>query len=214
MALKTQQTVTVTGASEIDGQQVAYFSAQIPQDEGNSTISRNVTNQTLYDANRNQVRADEAEFQAKVYAIEDSLLAEQKRDKMEKYFNTASMLFGLIGGVITGVLGGWDVLTHAIVVLVIVDYLTGLGKAFVNKEVSSAVGFKGIFKKILIFVVIAVSVEMQKIIGDGIPLREIVIMFYIANEGISFIENVSEFLPLPQKMKDIFIQIREKDVNK
>lgn len=75
MALKTQQTVTVTGASEIDGQQVAYFSAQIPQGEGNSTISRNVTNQTLYDANRNQVRADEAEFQGKVYAIEDSLLA-------------------------------------------------------------------------------------------------------------------------------------------
>ena len=75
MASKTQQTVTVTGASEIDGQQVAYFSAQIPQGEGNSTISRNVTNQTLYDANRNQVRADEAEFQSKVYAIEDSLLA-------------------------------------------------------------------------------------------------------------------------------------------
>ena len=133
---------------------------------------------------------------------------------MEKYFNTASMLFGLVGGVITGILGGWDVLTHAIVVLVIVDYLTGLGKAFVNKEVSSSVGFKGIFKKLLIFVVIAVSVEMQKIIGDGVPLREIVIMFYIANEGISFVENVSEFLPLPQKMKDIFIQIREKDVNK
>ena len=133
---------------------------------------------------------------------------------MEKYFNSASMIYGLVGGVITGVLGGWDVLTHAIVVLVIVDYLTGVGKAFTNKEVSSAVGFRGLFKKILIFVVIAVSVEMQKIIGDGIPLREIVIMFYIANEGISLIENVSEFIPLPQKMKDIFIQIREKDVEK
>ena len=133
---------------------------------------------------------------------------------MEKYFNSASMIFGLVGGVITGVLGGWDVLTHAIVVLVIVDYLTGVGKAFTNKEVSSAVGFRELFKKILIFVVIAVSVEMQKIIGDGIHLREIVIMFYIANEGISLIENVSEFIPLPQKMKDIFIQIREKDVEK
>ena len=75
MALKTQQTVTVTGASEIDGQQVAYFSAQIPQGEGNSTISRNITNQVLYDSNRTAVRADEAEFQAKVYDIEDSLLA-------------------------------------------------------------------------------------------------------------------------------------------
>jgi toxin secretion/phage lysis holin len=133
---------------------------------------------------------------------------------MEKYFNTASVLFGLAGGLITGVLGGWDVLTHAIVVLVLVDYMTGIGKAFVNKEVSSAIGFKGIFKKILIFVVIAVSVEMQKIIGDGIPLREIVIMFYIANEGISLLENVSEFIPMPQKMKDIFIQIRDKEGEK
>ena len=75
MALKTKQTVTVTGTSEIEGQQVAYFSAQIPQGVGDSTISRNITNQTLYDANRKVVRADEAEFQGKVYAIEDSLLA-------------------------------------------------------------------------------------------------------------------------------------------
>lgn len=74
MALKTQQTVNVTGASEIDGQQVAYFSAQIPQGEGNSTISRNITNQIVYDANRQEVRNDEAEFQAKVYAIEDGIV--------------------------------------------------------------------------------------------------------------------------------------------
>ena len=75
MALKITQTVTITGTSEIEGQQVAYFSAQIPQGVGDSTISRNITNQTLYDANRTAVRADEAEFQSKVYAIEDSLLA-------------------------------------------------------------------------------------------------------------------------------------------
>lgn len=75
MALKITQTVTITGTSEIEGQQVAYFSAQIPQGVGDSTISRNITNQTLYDANRKIVRADEADFQGKVYAIEDSLLA-------------------------------------------------------------------------------------------------------------------------------------------
>ena len=75
MALKTQQAVNITGTSEIDGQQAAYFSAQIPQESGSSTISRSVTNQALYDANRKQVRADEAEFQEKVYIIEDSLLA-------------------------------------------------------------------------------------------------------------------------------------------
>lgn len=76
MALTITQTVTITGASEIDGQQVAYFSAQVPQGVGNSTISRNITNQVLYDSNRTAVRADEAKFQSKVYAIEDNMLAE------------------------------------------------------------------------------------------------------------------------------------------
>ena len=75
MALKITQTTTITGTSEIDGQQVAYFSASIPQGEGNSAISRNITNQVLYDSNRTAVHADETEFQGKVYAIEDSLLA-------------------------------------------------------------------------------------------------------------------------------------------
>ena len=76
MALKTQQTVTLTGTSEINGVQIAYFNASIPQGEGGSTISRSITNQELYDTNRTEVRADEAKFQGKVYAIEDSLLAE------------------------------------------------------------------------------------------------------------------------------------------
>lgn len=76
MALKTQQTVTITGTSEINGVQIAYFNASIPQGLGNSTISRSVTNQDLYDANRTEVRSDEAEFQEKVYAIEDNMLAE------------------------------------------------------------------------------------------------------------------------------------------
>ena len=131
--------------------------------------------------------------------------------EIEKYLNVAKMTFGVIGGVISGILGGWDTLTHAMVFLLIMDYLTGVGKSIINKQLSSAVGFIGLFKKVLILVVIAVSVEMQKIIGNGIPLREIVIMFYIANEGISLIENISEFIPLPQKVKDIFVQIKDKE---
>ena len=75
MALKTQQTVTITGTSEINGVQIAYFNASIPKGAGNSTISRNITNQELYDANRTEVRSDETEFQGKVYAIEDNMLA-------------------------------------------------------------------------------------------------------------------------------------------
>ena len=66
-------------------------------------------------------------------------------------FNKFSIVIGFLGGFLSELLGGWDVLTHAIVFFVLVDYLTGLAKAFVKKEVSSEVGFNGIFKKILIF---------------------------------------------------------------
>ena len=76
MALKTQQKVTLTGASEIDGVQIAYFNASIPQGEGSSSVSRNIINQALYEPNRTSVRADEDKFKSEVYAIEDSLLAE------------------------------------------------------------------------------------------------------------------------------------------
>ncbi len=76
MALTTKKNVTITGVSTIEGQQVAYFNATIPQDEGTSSINRTVTNQTLYEANKTEVRADERAFQDKVYEVEDSLAAE------------------------------------------------------------------------------------------------------------------------------------------
>ncbi|MCZ2435703.1 holin, partial [Enterococcus faecium] len=95
-----------------------------------------------------------------------------------------------------------------------VDFLTGLAKAWKLKEISSEIGFEGLLKKVLIFVVIAVAVDVQKIVGNSIPLREIVIMFYVANEGISFLENISVFLPLPDKLKEVFQQIRNDTENK
>ncbi|EOA3397226.1 TPA: holin family protein [Enterococcus faecium] len=127
---------------------------------------------------------------------------------MEKYLNTLSVMTGVIGGTIVGLLGGMDNILHVLIFLVGVDFLTGLAKAWKLKEVSSEVGFEGLLKKVLIFVVIAVAVEAQKIVGNSIPLREIVIMFYVANEGISFLENISVFLPLPDKLKEVFQQIR------
>lgn len=104
--------------------------------------------------------------------------------------------------------GGMDAILHALVALVIVDYLTGLLKAWHLKEISSRVGFIGLIRKILIFVVIAVAVEVEKVIGDSMPLREMLIMFYLANEGISFLENVSVFINFPDQIKDAFLQIR------
>ena len=123
------------------------------------------------------------------------------------------MVFGLIGGAAVSFLGGMDTILHAILYLVIVDYLTGLAKSWKNKELSSRVGFFGIIKKVMIFVVISAAVEIEQLTNDSIPLREVVIMFYIANEGISFLENVSEFLPLPNKFKNYFLQLRG-DVDK
>lgn len=122
--------------------------------------------------------------------------------------NAASIFTGVLGGVIVSWLGGMDAILHALIALVIVDYLTGLLKAWNLKEISSRIGFLGLIKKVLIFVVIAVAVEVEKVIGESIPLREIVIMFYLANEGISFLENVSVFINFPDQIKDAFLQIR------
>lgn len=129
---------------------------------------------------------------------------------MEKYFNEISICIGLIGGVLVNYLGGMDVILHTILFLVIVDYITGLAKAWKQKKISSEIGFLGLLKKAMIFIVIAISVEIEKLTNHNIPLREVVIMFYISNEGISLLENLSEFVPLPDKIADYFIQIRNK----
>ena len=130
---------------------------------------------------------------------------------MEKYFNEISLGFGLIGGFICKFLGGWDMLLKAIVILVVLDYVTGLLKAIYNKSLSSEKGFKGLIRKIVIFIVIATAYVIQGIVGDSIPLREITILFFIANEGISLLENASEFVPIPEKLKNTLIQIRESE---
>ena len=133
----------------------------------------------------------------------------QKGEIMEKYFNEISVGFGLIGGFICKFLGGWDMLLKAIVMLVILDYVTGILKAVYNKSLSSEIGFNGLIRKIVIFIVIATAYVIQGIIGDGIPLREITILFFIANEGISLLENASEFVPIPDKLKNTLIQLRD-----
>ena len=135
---------------------------------------------------------------------------ETKRgDNMDKYFNGISIVFGLVGGFACNFLGGWDLLLKSIVILMVLDYVTGLLKSIYNKKLSSEVGFKGIIKKIIIFIVIATAYIIQCLLGDEIPLREITILFFIANEGISLIENASEFVPIPEKLKEVLIQLRK-----
>ena len=130
---------------------------------------------------------------------------------MEKYFNGVSLVVGVLGGTVAGWLGGYDVLLNTLLVLVVADYVTGVIKGIVKKELSSRAGFNGLIRKVLIFTVVAVSVALEGLLTDAIPLREIVIMFYISNEGISFLENISAFIEFPQQLKDVFVQIRDKD---
>ncbi|MFS2315640.1 phage holin family protein [Dehalococcoides mccartyi] len=109
-------------------------------------------------------------------------------------------------------LGGWDGFLYALVTFVVIDYITGLMVAILDKKLSSDTGFRGIFKKVLIFVMVGIGhIFDAQLIGDGSALRTAVIFFYISNEGISILENSSRIgLPIPQKIKDILGQLHNK----
>lgn len=92
--------------------------------------------------------------------------------KMDKLFNEISIVFGFLGGVLAYFLGGWDVLLKTIVCLAVLDYVTGVLKGIYLKQLSSETGFRGLLKKIVMFIVIAVAYLIQMLIGGTIPLRE------------------------------------------
>ena len=127
---------------------------------------------------------------------------------MDKTFNVVTLAFTAIATFFATAFGGIDKWLIALLSLIILDYITGVVKGISNKTLSSQIGFKGICKKIMILICIAVSVILEQI--TNIPVREVVICFYIANEGISLLENMAEFIPIPQKLKDILLQIRDK----
>lgn len=131
---------------------------------------------------------------------------------MEKLFNQTSIFIGVIGGIIASWLGEWDALLKTIVFLAAADYVTGVIKGIYTKTLSSETGFKGLLKKIVMFIVIAVAYSIQKLLNDAVTLREIVIMFYICNEALSLLENAAMFIPIPDKLKDVLLQLRDKEV--
>lgn len=128
---------------------------------------------------------------------------------MEKYFNAFSNISAVIGGTLVYLLGGWDSLIEVLVYLMCIDYFTGILKALYLKKLSSNVGYKGIIKKVIMLSIVSVAVLCEKM---GIPaVREIVITFFCANEGISILENAAETgINLPDKLKDSLLQIRNK----
>lgn len=106
-------------------------------------------------------------------------------------------------------IGGYDTMMIALLLFMIIDYLSGVMCAVINKKLSSKIGFKGIFKKIMIILLVGITNLLGQATGiDG--LRYIVISFYLANEGISIIENASILgLPVPKKVKDVLEQLKE-----
>lgn len=134
---------------------------------------------------------------------------------MKEFWNVIQMVFTAVGGWLGYFLGGCDGLLIALVVFVAVDYITGVMCAVSDKKLSSEVGFKGICRKVLIFLLVGIAniVDVQ-VIGTGSVLRTAVIFFYLSNEGVSLLENAAHLgLPVPEKMKDILAQLHDRAEN-
>lgn len=131
--------------------------------------------------------------------------------KMEKYFNNVSVVFSVVGGGLAWLFGGWDILLWTLVGFIILDYLTGLAKGWKTKTLSSETGFEGLIKKMMILTLVVMANFLQKLIGEVVPIREIVILFFISNEGISLLENAALFIDIPPQLRDALLQIRDKD---
>ena len=131
---------------------------------------------------------------------------------MKEFWNTIQFVFAAVGGWLGYFLGGCDGLLIALVMFVVVDYLTGVMCAVADRKLSSEVGFKGICRKVLIFLLVGIAniLDLQ-VIGTGSVLRTAVIFFYISNEGVSLLENAAHLgLPIPEKMKDILEQLHDR----
>ena len=123
------------------------------------------------------------------------------------------MAVAAIGGWLGYFLGGMDGLMIALVVFMALDYITGLMCAVIDKKLSSAVGFKGICKKVFILMLVGVAhiIDLH-VVGTGSALRGAVICFYMSNEGLSLLENAAHIgLPIPDKLRDILIQLHDKE---
>ena len=121
--------------------------------------------------------------------------------------------FAGIGGVVGWYLGGFDGFLYALIAFVAADYVTGLLRAVVEKNLSSRIGAHGIAKKVVLFIVVGIGhlIDLYVLEGTAAPLRTAVIFFYIANEGVSLLENATAIgLPIPARLKDVLAQLHNK----
>ena len=131
---------------------------------------------------------------------------------MKEFWNTIQIVFTGVGGWLGYFLGGCDGLLIALVVFVLFDYISGVMCAVHDKKLSSAVGFKGICRKVLIFILVGVANIIDVyVLGEVGILRTAVIFFYLSNEGLSLVENAAHLgLPIPSKLKAVLEQLHDR----
>ena len=132
---------------------------------------------------------------------------------MKEFWNTIQLIFAAVGGWLGYFLGGFDGLLYALLAFVVLDYITGVMCAIADRTLSSNVGFKGICRKVLIFLLVGVANILDvHVIGTGSVLRTAVIFFYISNEGVSLTENAAHLgLPVPEKLKAVLEQLHNRE---
>ena len=131
---------------------------------------------------------------------------------MKEFWTGIQVVFAGVGGWLGYFLGGCDGLLYALVLFVVVDYITGVMCAAADHKLSSEVGFKGICRKVLIFLLVGIGHVLDtQIIGTGSVLRTAVIFFYLSNEGVSLLENAGHLgLPIPEKLKIVLEQLHDR----
>ena len=135
---------------------------------------------------------------------------------MKDFWNVIQLVFTAVGGWLGYFLGGCDGLLYALIAFVVIDYITGVMCAIAEKKLSSEVGFKGICRKIVIFILVGIANILDvQVIGSGSVLRTAVIFFYLSNEGVSLLENAAHLgLPVPAKLKVVLAQLHERAEDK
>ena len=132
---------------------------------------------------------------------------------MKDVWNVVQVVFAAVGGGIGWFFGELDGFFYALLAFVVIDYLTGVMCAIADRSLSSEVGFRGIFRKVLIFVMVGAGHILDaQVIGSGDALRTAVLFFYISNEGVSLLENAAHIgLPVPEKLKDVLAQLHDRE---
>ena len=131
---------------------------------------------------------------------------------MKEFWNGVQLMFAAVGGWLGYFLGGCDGLLYALIAFAVIDYITGVMCAVNDRKLSSAVGFRGICRKVLIFLLVGIANILDiDVVATGSELRTADFFFYISNEGVSLLENASHLgLPVPEKIKEVLEQLHDR----